>query len=398
MEVSHDAGSLVDGSGSGRKAPVVSHAVDPGAQDGLGYLMGPSEPVYIGVSSAQAARLPGSKDVERVAEVYAQACQKMDLVLADVWLGQPLDGCAVSRVVKELLACLLESPSVMTLLVHAKGDPERIDPAVSHALHVTILTLLVGHRMGLVFDQLYCHGLGALLHDVGELVGPRPRMFERSRTVEERRVQERHPLLGVRLVQTHVGIPEESMRIILEHHERWDGEGYPYQRQGSEIDEGSQLVGALDYYDHLVSGRLDGQAIPPADALRGIVGMAQRGAWNGRVVDRICATLGSFPIGSLVGLNTGHTGVVVMSNPDGLRPIVRLLADEAGHPLHRVAFVDLQAKPEWWIDRVIPRDTNVYVARPKARASARSTNLGRVEDSRVCPGDQASDLEVGQVG
>jgi putative nucleotidyltransferase with HDIG domain len=225
---------------------------------------------------------------------------------------------------------------------------------VAHAVHVAALTILVGNTVNREsFDLLYCHGLGALLHDIGELHLPMQVHTAAVLTDEERRVIERHPDLGMRMVREIGGVPDEVLRIVGEHHERLDGRGYPNGLRGRQIYEGSQLVGVLDIYDAMLSPRTYRQPLPPAEAISAIYRMSYQGMWDEAIASRVVAALGVFPVGTKVLLNTGQQGMVVMVNRDRLRPVIRLLTDRDGEPMTRTKLVDLLHQHEVWIVKLL---------------------------------------------
>jgi HD-GYP domain-containing protein (c-di-GMP phosphodiesterase class II) len=141
---------------------------------------------------------------------------------------------------------------------------------------------------------------------------------------------EQHPQLGALLVQQSEEIPPIARRIILEHHERIDGSGYPNRIRGEEISLQSQVVAITDLYDDMLSGR-NQAVLQPTEVLRQLFVQSNAGALDRGVVERIIRCLGVYPVGSLVEFNTGEQGIVVAANrADSLKPTVRIVTSRNG--------------------------------------------------------------------
>jgi HD-GYP domain-containing protein (c-di-GMP phosphodiesterase class II) len=264
-----------------------------------------------------------------------------------------IDDDRARTVVKDILWCLLDHPGAMVFVTACGQIRDSDDRLAVHAVNVAILTMLVGYHSRFAFDRLYAYGLGALLHDVGEAVLPSSGWSGGSVSDEARRLAERHPLIGFRLIREIPGLPSEVACIVREHHERLDGRGYPEQLQGHRLSEAGQLVGIVDYYDRLIAG-VDGRsAVSPADAMRLVSEIGRGAAWESSLVDQVVATFGVFPVGTFVTLNTGQTAIVVLATEDRLRPVVRVLTDRLGHPMHLPKFVDLREDDRYWIVRIV---------------------------------------------
>lgn len=126
----------------------------------------------------------------------------------------------------------------------------------SHTLDVTAASIALGAKLGLNREDLETLALGALLHDLGKLLIPKPIMFKPTRlTDKEFQVMQLHPSLGYRIIREELKLPEEVARPALEHQELYAGGGYPQNLAGDEIHYFSQIVKIADVYDALTSRR-----------------------------------------------------------------------------------------------------------------------------------------------
>lgn len=121
--------------------------------------------------------------------------------------------------------------------------------------------------------------IASAMHDIGKVGVPDAILLKPgSLTQAERRVIERHPLIGADTlveVRRHVGqddLVEMSTDVALYHHEKWDGSGYPFGLSAHEIPLSARIVALADVYDALTSWRVYKSAMPHAEAVRIILG------------------------------------------------------------------------------------------------------------------------------
>lgn len=170
-----------------------------------------------------------------------------------------------------------------------------------------------------------------MLHDVGLTRLPRNLTRKIGEFTEtERRIMEQHPGLGAVMLKQSGRIPEAARRIVLEHHERLNGSGYPCGLQRPAIAYLSQIVAITDAYDSMLTGR-NQLAAPPIEVLRQLYFQGSAGAFDRDLVERIIHCLGIYPIGSLVELSTGERGIVIAPNrTDTLKPTVWIVSSADG--------------------------------------------------------------------
>jgi HD-GYP domain-containing protein (c-di-GMP phosphodiesterase class II) len=133
--------------------------------------------------------------------------------------------------------------------------------------------------------------LGAYLHDVGKVRVPHEILHKPGRlTAAELELMRKHPIWGVELL-TNIEFPWDLNPIIRWHHERYDGTGYPDGLRGDAIPLAAQIVGIVDAYDALMTGRFDEPPLTPAEALERIT--ACRHWWSGPVFLAFRQSIGS---------------------------------------------------------------------------------------------------------
>ena len=166
---------------------------------------------------------------------------------------------------------------------------------------------------------------------------------------------EQHPVLGGAILQQGENIAIAAQRIVLEHHERIDGSGYPLSLRGESIACFSQIVAITDVYDAMITGR-NRVLQKPIDVLRQLYLDANAGVFDRELVEKVIRCLGVYPVGSLVELNTGERGIVLAANrSDALRPTIRLVLSRDGQALSKGPIVSLSEPAPASMNRKILR-------------------------------------------
>lgn len=289
--------------------------------------------------------------------VYAEAQEAIERIFADLERGVPPTPAETKAVVSRVLPQVLDQRDAMILQGVFRKMMEFDRSIAAHALDTCILSLVVAIESG-VDPMLYEHvGVGAFLHDVGFVRLPRNLVRKRSDCTEpERRLMRQHPQLGAALLREQGELHEEVRRIVLEHHEHSDGSGYPHGISAEDLSPLSQLVGIVNYYDNLVSRRGGRPAMTPHDAVRQLFLSGERNHYAKSLVETVIRSIGVYPVGSLVRLNTGEQAVVVGANPtQRLKPQVKIMGGPHGECYANPEQIDLALPGQGGVTRTILR-------------------------------------------
>jgi putative nucleotidyltransferase with HDIG domain len=308
---------------------------------------------------AVTARHPSSTEKETIAaftrefeiarSIHADALSAAKNIFAGVGSGLPINSSDAQRVVTNLLTTVARSPEANLLLTQIRGFETDL---FTHAVNVCVLCLVVGTLEQLDSD-ISVLGVGALLHDVGKTRLPRNLLRKKPPYTEaDRRLMEQHPQLGAMVVEQSGSVPEAVLHIIAQHHQRIDGSGFPPGIHSSELSQLSQLVGIIDTYDNMLSG-LSYPRLQPIEILRQLFLQAKNGAFDALLVEQMIRSLGVYPAGSLVELDTGERAIVIAANrADTLKPTVRIVSGRDRTVITDGPLVDLAASG---VDRRIVR-------------------------------------------
>ena len=231
----------------------------------------------------------------------------------------------VSEVVDEMAGKDKETPQPLLLKLK-----EYDDYTYTHSINVATLSLLLGVNMQLPRQQLVSLTSGALLHDVGKCKIPKEILFSPRRlTPEEFELVKKHPIFGHEIAERSSLEDDIAEEIILDHHERVDGSGYPRGKKGDEISPFTSIVSVADEYDAITTMRAYSDARNPYIAVSAIIEDAGLGKLNPDIASILVKTMGIYPRGTVMYLSDGSKVMAVQQNPGMLiRPVVKVLESD----------------------------------------------------------------------
>ena len=170
---------------------------------------------------------------------------------------------------EELSELHLSTVEALALAIDAKDQT-----ATSHIRRVQRYAAAVAEAIGMTPDEVQGVRMAALLHDIGKLAVPEHILAKPGPlTDEEFRKVQIHPQIGAEIIGA-VPFPYPVAPLILSHHERWDGKGYPKRLKGEQIPLGARILSVVDYFDALTSDRPYHAALSDSEALAIIRGEA----------------------------------------------------------------------------------------------------------------------------
>jgi len=286
---------------------------------------------------------PNPEDIESARVLRAEAISTLDLFFSQIEAPSPQHLMEVRSVVSTLLDGLLEHQAAMVSLIQMR----RFDASLAtHGVDTSVLAMAVGQEYGCDPSQLKLLGLAALVHDIGQLRLPLNLLRKvQPYSAQDHRLMQAHCDMGVAMLNQFPDFPEESKPMVLQHHERLDGSGYPRGLRGGEISVLTQILSIADTYDAQISGRCSQPPVPPARALSELYREAIAGRYVTALVQRLIQLLGVYPIGTLVRLNTGEEAVVVwVHSHSRLTPTIKLLKNSTGQPYEEQEIIDLSSQ------------------------------------------------------
>jgi HD-GYP domain-containing protein (c-di-GMP phosphodiesterase class II) len=282
-------------------------------------------------------------------EAVASAKQVMD----QVKLGRKVDASQAKKIANTLVDELCRNHGTLVNFVDMRT---RTDYLFNHSVSVCILATMTGISLG--FDELRLRdlGVGALLHDVGKLMVPQEIVGKTDRlTLGELEEIRKHAQYGFDILRKNPEVSLMSAHCAYQHHERFDGSGYPRQLTDNGIHQFAHIVALADVYDALTSDVTYRKAVPVYEALA-IITKAAGTYFDPELVEHFVGNIAPYPIGSVVRLNNNHVGVVVdISHEAKTKPVVRVIADEHKRRMNKIVEIDLSKNNRLYIADVAER-------------------------------------------
>ena len=293
--------------------------------------------------------------LEAACKVRDDAIKAVEDVFEGVKTGMPIDQPLLQQTANKLLDRVFNEGEALAEAVIIQNLKHFDKALYDHVVDVAVLSLLVGVQVGLDEEELHSLAIGALLHDVGYTRLPKNLLRRKQNLIgDEQTLFNRHPEFGFSILQTCPTLSDEARRIVLEHHERQDGSGYPHGLNNTAISTLSEIVGLIDRFDGLVSHWGGGVPLPSALAIRSLYQEARAEKLGQTPVEALIKCLGVYPAGSLVSLTTGEQAVVLKANPqEKLKPIVKMITDTMGKPCQVPLVIDLSVPDSSSGDRAI---------------------------------------------
>lgn len=241
------------------------------------------------------------------------------------------------KVVEDLIDEILQNRNLMVNMVDLKIFD---DYTFYHSVNVAVLSILVGIALGFPRSELYKLGLGALFHDIGKVFISKE-LLSKSEPLTSEELEElrRHPTLGFEYLKAHYDMPSKSYLGALQHHERYDGSGYPSRLTGAGISDIGRIIAVADVYDALTSDRPYRKALLPSDAMEYVMG-GSGSMFDPEYVEKFTRKVAAYPLGTIVRTSNGMRCIVVRNYEDCCtRPCLRILEGGKG-------FLDLRDNPD----------------------------------------------------
>jgi putative nucleotidyltransferase with HDIG domain len=251
------------------------------------------------------------------------------------------------NVAKEAVADVVDSitrnPEAMQLVNNIRRLDEH---SYQHAIDVSLLMVALGREMCLFKDDLIEVGLGGMLHDVGEVKPKGVSKINAIKNITKFRVyKDDHVQNGINIAMKS-NQSKIVREIIANHHEHFDGSGYPMGRKGGQIGLYGNMICIVDTYVSLINGRNCEVALPPNKALDFMYKQKGR-LFHPQMLDQFIQVIGIYPVGTIVRLNTGDIGFVIKQNKTWrMKPVVMVVMNKHKEKLETPIHVDLMNQPK----------------------------------------------------
>ena len=299
-------------------------------------------------------------EAQQPRKVYHKALKVVDQIFQDVRMGEIPSSEDAIKVVKDMAHLTMTEPHAMLALSMLKDYDNY---TFTHSVNVSVLALAIGRACQLTEEQLKILGLGGLLHDLGKLrvdvnIITKPGRLTDSEFDE---IKE-HPGYGAEIIKEMEGVTDEVMQIVHGHHLRYDRTGYPRNVPGEVISPLVEMTAIADAYDAMTTLRSYQRPFTPRKAIARLKEV-RGSSLHPDFVTYFIESLGPYPVGSLVRLDSNEIGLVTKVEPKDTSLVdIKVIYDSAGAMLDDPYTIQLRPdQPRKIIAEVDPQTKGIDV-------------------------------------
>ncbi len=290
-------------------------------------------------AESAAPRASTREELARANKIHSEANQLMRNIMNDVRLGKQVQVEQMEPLVDKMAGSILRNSGALLSLSRIKNKDEY---TFQHS--VSVSALLIAFARGLALDEetIRQAGLGGMVHDVGKMQTPDNILNKPGKlTDDEFSIMRHHVVASREILEITPNITQTALDVAAQHHERYDGSGYPGHLQGDAISRIGQMAAIIDVYDAITSDRVYHKGMAPTEALRKLFEWSKF-HFNPELVHAFAKVVGIYPVGALVRLESGRLAVVVEHRESSmLQPLVRVMFDARRNHYLKPEDVDL---------------------------------------------------------
>lgn len=289
------------------------------------------------------AKTSFNDEVKRAAKICARGKEAVVSMFQEARMGRAIEAEAAAPLVEEISNSIMRNPGALISLARLKTSD---DYTYMHSVAVCALMIALARQLGFAEEPTRDAGMAGLLHDLGKAMIPNEILGKPGKLTDaEFDIIKTHPAEGHKLLLGGTGISDTVKDVCLHHHEKIDGSGYPKGLNGETMSLSAKMAAVCDVYDAITSNRPYKAGWDPAESIKR---MAEwKGHFDPLVFQAFVKSLGIYPIGSFVRLESGKLGVVTGQGEQSLlKPKLRVFFSTKSQAYIKPEVIDLARSAE----------------------------------------------------
>ncbi len=272
------------------------------------------------------------KEMRRAQQLHQELTRATGQVIDDIRVGRGLDGTSIRRATKNMIHSVIRHPDAFVWMTKLR---DKDSYSYAHSVRSSVLSVVFARQIGMQEHQMENLALGTLLCEVGKAKLPK-QLLEKQDPLDDIEMEKvrSHVKLGVEILDRCVGIGDDVVEIVENHHERFNGTGYPEGRTGDQIPLHARIAGLVDVYDAMTSVKpYTHQVFSTSQAMDWLYDRRDV-LFQSQLVEEFIQALGIYPTGTQVELNTGEVGIILTQNTkQRIQPEILVVLDQNKRPL-----------------------------------------------------------------
>lgn len=261
-------------------------------------------------------------EIEEAKAIFTESKKIQKKLFAQALSGMAVDLAPVIQVTNKSVEAIFNNPDSLACMINIREKDEYL---LEHSVAVSVYITIFAHHLKISKDIIQHLSVGAFLHDIGKIKVPDSILNKPGKlTDDEFSIMKTHVNHSINIIKETPGINKLSLEVATLHHEKLNGEGYPFQVEGKDISKYGRMIAICDIFDALTANRVYKEGFTHNKSFSILRTLAKSNHLDSTLVDQFIRCIGVFPIGSLVQLESKKLAIVEKRNEnEPIKPKVR---------------------------------------------------------------------------
>jgi len=275
----------------------------------------------VSVAGQPGKRVSVEEEIAEAKNIVKEANSITKNLMSDIRLGRRVEVESFEPIAERVMDSVMRNKDALVSLTRIKSKD---DYTFMHSVSVSGLMVNFARSEGMSYDAIKEIALGGVLHDIGKMMVPDEVLNKPGKLTDDEFVtMKKHVDHSRELLDKIPGMTPNVIDVVLQHHERVDGTGYPLKLKGDQISTVGAMSAIVDVYDALTSVRVYKDAWEPTNTLKKMIEWSDS-HFNKKLLGNFIRCLGIYPVGTLVEMKSGKVAVVLeQSESEITRPVVK---------------------------------------------------------------------------